>query len=88
MTLGTYDSVTGRSRRSVRRVLIRKGEVGRLDALGHALTAPIGAEATYFGWTEGRLVFEREPLRDVLSSIARWYDVQVSVPDAAVANTW
>jgi transmembrane sensor len=67
-------------------VLIRKGEVGRLDGLGHAVTADIGTEATYFGWTAGHLVFEREPLRDVLRSIARWYDVEVTVPDTAVAS--
>jgi ferric-dicitrate binding protein FerR (iron transport regulator) len=31
----------------------------------------------YFAWTEGRLVFRDTPLREVVSQLARWYDVDI-----------
>jgi len=67
-------------------ILVRRGEVGRLDAQGHAATAMIGSDAEFFGWTQGRLVFVRAPLRDVLASIGRWYDVDIRIPDASLAG--
>ncbi len=88
VTLGssTNQAATSTGNRGPEGVLIRAGEMGRLDPLGHASSGQMGSAEPYFAWTQGRLVFERAPLRDVLATIARWYDVDVRVPDAAMAD--
>jgi ferric-dicitrate binding protein FerR (iron transport regulator) len=41
--------------------------------------------AQYTGWTEGRLSFERTPLRDVVAELGRAYAREIRVPDSALA---
>jgi transmembrane sensor len=38
----------------------------------------------YFGWTEGRLVFENRPLSEVLPRLERWYDITLEVEEESL----
>jgi transmembrane sensor len=67
-------------------VMVRHGEVAHLAANGRAEAEPMDAEAPYFAWTQGKLEFDRAPLRDVLATITRWFDVDVRVADDAMGR--
>jgi transmembrane sensor len=48
--------------------LVRLERDGRSTTLVHGVTA-----AEYLAWTDGRLVFEDTPLREVIAELRRWY---------------
>lgn len=39
----------------------------------------------YFAWTTGRLQFRRTPLGTVIRELERWYDVEITLADSALA---
>ncbi|MDL2319779.1 FecR domain-containing protein [Alistipes sp. OttesenSCG-928-B03] len=41
--------------------------------------------ADYIGWRENRFVYRGRPLRQVMADMERWYDIEVSFADPAVA---
>ncbi len=40
----------------------------------------------YLGWTEGRLVFTKTPLRDVVRQLERWYGIEIRLADARLGE--
>ncbi len=49
----------------------------------------VTSEATidqYLAWTEGRLVFTKAPLREVVRQLERWYDVDIRLADSHLSN--
>lgn len=65
---------------------LTRGDLGRLDAAGAAtLTRDVKLES-YLAWVEGNLVFDGAPLRDVIPSLARWYDLDIRLTNAALGN--
>ncbi|MFA6165956.1 MAG: FecR domain-containing protein [Gemmatimonadaceae bacterium] len=68
-------------------VLLRAGELGVLDATGAVSTARGAAVARALAWTRNELVFDKQPMRDVLATISRWYDLEIHVADPRVAAT-
>ncbi len=68
-------------------VLLRAGELGVLDATGAVATAHGAAVTRALAWTRNELVFEKQPMTDVLATISRWYDLEIHVADARVAST-
>jgi transmembrane sensor len=40
----------------------------------------------YLAWTTGRLVFRDAPLRQVVSELARWYDLDVRLTDPSIGG--
>jgi transmembrane sensor len=40
----------------------------------------------YMSWRSGHVRFDRAPLREVISELQRWFDVDVLVPDSALAS--
>jgi len=48
-------------------------------------TSGVGLPA-YLDWTEGRLVFDRTPLRDVARRLERWYGIEIRLADSALGN--
>jgi transmembrane sensor len=63
---------------------VPRGALARLDVDGSLRSSSIANAADYFAWTTGRLVFDRQPLRDVLATIARWSDADLRVSDASL----
>ncbi len=66
--------------------VLAAGAVGVIDTAGR-ITVRRGVHLSgYFGWTQGNLVFESTPLRDVARDLARTFDLQVTVADEALGN--
>ena len=87
--LGTRFVVRAYADASATEIVVAEGKVG-VDTLvlerrqRAAVTADRKIHLTsgvaldrYFAWTEGRLVFRDTPLREVVSQLARWYDVDI-----------
>ncbi len=68
-------------------VLLRAGELGVLDATGAVSTARGAAVTRALAWTRNELVFDKQPMRDVLATISRWYDLEIHVVEPRVAAT-
>jgi ferric-dicitrate binding protein FerR (iron transport regulator) len=49
------------------------------------IVAPVTDVASYTGWTTGKLRFREVPVRDVLTTLERWYGVRFQVADTALA---
>jgi transmembrane sensor len=66
-------------------LMLHPGDLGRVGP-GGALGAERGVSTEeYTAWAEGRLVFRGATLREVAAELARWYDLEVHVPDSATA---
>ncbi len=61
------------------------GDLAYADSAGVTWTHDDAAREDALAWARGCLAFRRAPLRDVVGDVGRWYDVDVSVPDSAVA---
>jgi len=64
---------------------LTRGDLARLDSSGIAILTRDVNLAPYVAWTEGSLVFDGTPLREVAPALARWYDLDVRVTDSALA---
>ncbi len=64
---------------------LTRGDLARLDSSGIAILTRDVNLAPYVAWTEGNLVFDGTPLREVAPALARWYDLDVRVIDSALA---
>lgn len=61
------------------------GDRGTVDAAGD-IRVDEGVDVdALLSWTDGRLVFERAPLVEVISDIERWHDVTIELADADLA---
>ena len=38
----------------------------------------------YFSWKDGKLVFEKEPMGDVVKKLSRWFNVDIQIKDPAL----
>jgi len=69
-----------------RGAVLTAGQLGQLGKSGDALVRSGVDVARYLAWTEGRLVFEDTPLRDVLDQLSRWYDLDFRLADSALGG--
>ncbi|MFI5233792.1 MAG: FecR family protein, partial [Gemmatimonadales bacterium] len=67
-------------------IILAGGTVGTLDRRGRVLSVRAPDVARYLGWATGRLSFVDRPLPEVLATIGRWYDLDVRVNDARLAE--
>jgi transmembrane sensor len=65
---------------------LTRGDLARLDSSGIAVVTRDVNLAPYVAWTDGNLVFDGTPLREVAPALARWYDLDVRVTDSALAS--
>jgi len=68
-------------------VLLHAGELGVLDPSGAVATARGAAVTRALAWTRNELVFDQQPMTDVLATLSRWYDLEIHVADPRVAAT-
>ena len=59
---------------------VAAGQAVQFGADGRAAALNGGARDAALAWTDGRFVALDRPLRDVLPSLGRWYDLQLEVP--------
>jgi transmembrane sensor len=64
--------------------VVAPGQLGRLGP-GREPTIEPADTAIWFGWTEGRLVFDGTPLREALPQLSRWFDLEFRLADTALA---
>lgn len=76
----------GAPRAAAEGVVLHSGDLASLDTSGQAFTHHHARVSDYVAWADGRLVFVARPLPEVLSTIGRWYDVDVRVPETALAT--
>jgi len=68
-------------------VTLSAGRVG-LVTDSTATAAAASDMAPYTGWLDGRLVFERTPVRDVLAAVGRWYGYEFRLSDSVLATRY
>lgn len=62
------------------------GQAGRLDDAG-AVRVESGVDVSQrIAWTEGRLIFRAARFSEMAPAIERWYDVDIDIADAALAD--
>ncbi|MEP6622700.1 MAG: FecR domain-containing protein, partial [bacterium] len=61
------------------------GDVGRVDRSGQPRRDAIASAATSNAWLAGRLIFENQPLTQVVAELNRWFDVDIRVPDGPLS---
>jgi len=67
-------------------VTLTRGDLARLDSAGTAtLTRGIKLEP-YVAWADGNLAFDSTRLRDVILTLARWYDLDIRLADSSLAE--
>jgi ferric-dicitrate binding protein FerR (iron transport regulator) len=66
-------------------VLVR-GDLGELDSAGTATVARGVNVERYIGWMQSRLAYRFAPLSAVAADLERWYDIELRVPDARLAE--
>ncbi len=66
-------------------VTLGQGDLARLDSAGTATVIRVDP-AAYLAWTQGALVFDGTPLREVLPQLARWYDLDIRLADASLGS--
>lgn len=67
-------------------LLLKAGDLGRLDTTGTLhITRGIDV-AAYLAWMQGRLVFTDAPITDVLKQFNLWYGLDVQLGDRSLAD--
>ena len=60
-----------------KRILLYPNEQGAIELkTGNLVKKQVDVQA-YIGWKNGRFIFERQTLEDVMRTLSLWYDVQV-----------
>ncbi len=69
-----------------RGAVLTAGQLGQLGKGGEVLVRSGIDLARHMAWTEGRLVFDDTPFRDVLTQLGRWYDLDFELSDPALGG--
>lgn len=64
---------------------LRRGELGRRDTHG-AIDVRIVDASRFIAWTDGRLLFDETPMREVAVQLGRWYGTPVVIADSVLAS--
>lgn len=78
-------SITGEALKG-RSYKLRPGEKAVFNAFSGAISISDSDMSVATGWTRGRLVFENEPLADVIKRIERWYGVDIELKRSGVSG--
>jgi ferric-dicitrate binding protein FerR (iron transport regulator) len=72
--------------RASNRVTLVAGDHGTLGPSGRITVRHNVDVARELGWATGRLSFDRVPLRDVISELRRFYDIEFILADSGLAS--
>ena len=62
------------------RIALKPGEQGVLDENGRLQKQQVEL-SPYVAWREGRFIFRKQRLEDIMSTVGRWYNVEVRFED-------
>ncbi len=71
---------------AVRDVRLKHNELARLERDGRIGVVKLKSVDRYFAWTDGRLVFDRAPLKEVMAELSLWFDARFALSDSTLAN--
>ena len=63
-----------------------RGQMGRLDETGRIVVVDGVDLAALHAWRQGRIEFEEEPLGEAVRRLERWFDIEISLGDSALAR--
>jgi transmembrane sensor len=67
-------------------IVLQPGQLGRLSASDQPVVIPGADVSAYTGWTSGTIVLENVTLGEAIPQLERWLDVDIAVPDRALAS--
>lgn len=67
-------------------VVLKAGDQGTMDKSGKVAARRGAATEDDMAWLSGRLVFRETPLAEVVSSMRRWYGIELRLMDPSLAN--
>ena len=67
-------------------VVLKAGDQGTMDKGGKVAARRGAATDDDMAWLSGRLVFRETPLSEVVSSMRRWYGIELQLADPSLAN--
>ncbi len=67
-------------------VVLRAGDRGTLDPSGKVVTRRGAATGDDMAWLTGRLVFRESPISEVVSSMRRWYGIELQLADPSLSS--
>lgn len=67
-------------------VILKAGDQGTMDKGGRVAARRGAATDDDIAWLSGRLVFRETPLPEVVSSMRRWYGIELQLMDPSLAN--
>lgn len=67
-------------------VVLKAGDHGTLDRSGKVVARRGVVTDDDVAWVRGRLVFRETPLTEVISSMRRWYGIELKIEDPSLAN--
>ncbi|MEO7367945.1 MAG: FecR domain-containing protein [Gemmatimonadaceae bacterium] len=67
-------------------VVLNAGDQGKLDKGGKVAARRGATTEDDMAWLSGRLVFRETPLSEVVSSMRRWYGIELQLMDSSLAN--
>ena len=65
---------------------VRASQLARITRAGAVSRQDSVAVERYTAWRRGRIAFTGAPLREALTELGRWYDVDLRIGDSVVAN--
>lgn len=71
---------------SARPIMLVKGQMGELPRGATVPTVRAVDPTVYTAWLNDRLAFDNAPMSEVVAELARWYDVNVTLGDSALAD--
>jgi ferric-dicitrate binding protein FerR (iron transport regulator) len=71
---------------SIDTIVLRASDLGRVGANGQLSAERQIDVAARVAWTTGQLVFDGQPLADVVPALARWYDLDIHLADPALGG--
>lgn len=67
-------------------VILKAGDNGVLNNGGQVIARRGAATDDDIAWLKGRLVFREAPISEIVSSMRKWYGIELKVPDRALAS--
>jgi transmembrane sensor len=79
-------SLHGANVSAAQAVILQAGDNGLLGKDGHIVTSRGTVNEDDVAWMSGKLVFREAPVTEVISSVRRWYGIELQVSDSALVN--
>jgi len=67
-------------------VILARGALGVVDSTGAARVTQGVSVDRYLAWSQGNLTFVNTPMREVIPDLDRWYDIDVHLGSAKLAD--